>query len=314
MNKDPLINWLLAGDVSIQYQVHRDLLGSDRKTVKELQNRIHTEGWGKRFLSKQLPNGHWGHWFYQPKWTSTHYTLLDLKHLGIKPSISSVQGIMSQVLELPEGEDGGINLAKSRHITRSDICINGMILNQASYFLPDHPRIHKLVDYLMKLRMGDFGWNCGYYRGATHSSLHTTLSVLEGLLEYRKSGSRYRLKERREAEKAGIEFILEHRLYRSSTTGEVIDKRFTMLSYPPRWRFDILRCLDHFQFAGIRYDPRMSDALGILQKKRRPNGRWPLQAKHPGAVHFDMEKTSQYSRWNTLRAMRVLNLYGKHID
>lgn len=314
MTKNALIQWLLTGDVSIQYQVHRDLLDSNLKTVNKLRNRIHKEGWGKRFLEKQLPNGHWGRWFYQPKWTSTHYTLLDLKHLGIQPTLSSVQNIMGQVLEQPKGEDGGINLAKSKWITKSDVCLNGMILNQGSYFLPGHPRLSELVDYLLSVRMDDFGWNCEYHHGAIHSSLHTTISVLEGFLEYRNSGGKERLNEIKDAEKEGVEFILKHKLFKSSATDEVIDKRFTMLSYPSRWRFDILRCLDYFQFAKVKYDSRMNDALIILIKKKKHNGRWPLQMKHPGTVHFDMEKPGVDSRWNTLRAIRVLNCFENHME
>jgi hypothetical protein len=85
-----------------------------------------------------------------------------------------------------------------------------------------------------------------------------------------------------------------------------------MLSYPSRWKYDILRALDYFQFAGSNYDPRMQDALDILKKKRRKDHKWPVQAKHPGQTHFDMEKTGSPSRWNTLRALRVLKHFDKN--
>ncbi|MGD2027866.1 MAG: hypothetical protein PVI99_08630, partial [Anaerolineales bacterium] len=135
----------------------------------------------------------------------------------------------------------------------------------------------------------------------------TTISVLEGILEYARNGYHYRLEELLSAAGKAREFLLEHNLFRSDKTGEVIDKKWLMLSYPSRWRYDILRALDYFQFAGACYDPRMQDALDILMKKQRKDGTWPVQAKHPGQVHFDMEQTGAPSRWNTLRALRVLD-------
>jgi hypothetical protein len=82
-----------------------------------------------------------------------------------------------------------------------------------------------------------------------------------------------------------------------------------MLSYPSRWRYDILRALDYFHSCAIEYDQRMSDAIEVLLKKRRKNGLWPVQARHIGKTHFEMEKTGEPSRWNTLRALRVLKKY-----
>jgi hypothetical protein len=120
----------------------------------------------------------------------------------------------------------------------------------------------------------------------------------------------YRLKELKKAELASQQFILEHKFYRSSRTGKTIDNKFLMLSYPSRWRYDIIRALDYFQFAKVAYDKRMSDAIAVLLKKRLPDGKWPLQAKHSGQTHFDMEHAGRPSRWNTLRALRVLNHFG----
>jgi hypothetical protein len=158
--------------------------------------------------------------------------------------------------------------------------------------------------------MSDGGFNCdSNRRGARHSSLHSTLSVLEGFHEYVEQGYSYRLDEIEGIEPQSREFILQHRLYRSDHTGEIIDKRMLMLSYPTRWRYDILRALDYFQSAKVKYDERMSDAIEVLLKKRRKDGKWPLQARHSGQTHFEMEKPGKPSRWNTLRALRVL----KHV-
>lgn len=129
MENEKIINWLLEGDVSIQYQVHRDLLSVHRE---DLRNRIASEGWGFKYLSFQKGNGHWGRKFYQPKWTSTHYTLLDLKNLGISPKNPKIRRTIIMLLEQEKGEDGGIN--PSGTIKNSDVCLNGMFLNYASYF------------------------------------------------------------------------------------------------------------------------------------------------------------------------------------
>jgi hypothetical protein len=155
------------------------------------------------------------------------------------------------------------------------------------------------------------GFNCRSNRkGAVHSSLHTTLSVAEGILEYSKHGYKYRKVELQEAEQRSREFILQHRLYKSDKTGKIIDKKMVMLSYPSRWRYDILRALDYFQDARVGHDIRMDDAIEVLLKKRRKDGKWPLQMKHAGQTHFDMEKSGEASRWNTLRALRVLKHFG----
>jgi hypothetical protein len=298
----PLIPWLLDGDVAIQYQVHRDLLAQERP---DLRAPIATEGWGKQFLAARQPAGHWGRGFYQPKWTSTHYTLLDLRNLCVAPNHALIRESVVYVLTHHKGADGGVNPARS--IPQSDVCICGMALNYASYFGAPPELLVSVVDFVLAEQMVDGGFNCERNRfGARHSSLHSTISVLEGLLEYSRHGYAYRVRELEQAAGQAREFILQHRLYKSDRTGQIISPRFLLLSYPSRWFYDILRGLDYFRDAGVAYDPRMQDALDVLTAKRRKDGAWPLQAKHPGKVHFDMETPGQPSRWNTLRALRVL--------
>lgn len=306
--ENQIINWLLAGDVSIQYQVHRDLLGSDKKVQQKLQARIETQGWGKSFLSRQQKNGHWGKGFYQPKWTSTHYTLLDLKNLGIPRSNPQSKKAIKMIFEQVIGPDNGVNYARTPQLRKgySDVCINGMVLNIASYFGEFSTQLDVLIDLLFSLQMEDGGWNCQWFQGATHSSMHTTLSVLEGLLEYKNRGKGHQLENIKTAEKKALEFLLEHQLCRSHRTGAIIDQKMLRLSFPCRWRYDILRIFDYIQFAGISFDQRMNFALKVLLKKQRQDKTWPLQNRHPGQAHFEMEKPGQPSRWNTLRALRVL--------
>ncbi|MBP7508533.1 MAG: hypothetical protein KA807_11965 [Prolixibacteraceae bacterium] len=300
------IDWLLDSDVSIQYQVYRDLLDTDRPEIKE---RISKEGWGANFLSLRQNNGHWGLGFYQPKWTSSHYTLLDLRHLEISTKTREIKETIRKIIDKDKGTDGGIN--PSGTIKQSDVCINGMFLNYASYFESREADLESIIDFIISQQLPDGGFNCQFNRqGARHSSLHSTLSMIEGIHEYSRWGYRYRLDELKKIEKESYEFILAHRLYKSHRTGEIIDKKMVMLSYPSRWRYDILRALDYFQFAKFRFDERMTDALDVLIKKQRSDKKWPLQAKHTGNVHFDMENVGEPSRWNTLRALRVL----KHFD
>lgn len=309
-NPDEITGWLLEGDPSIKYQVHRDLLGSDRETVEKCREEIETTGWGARILAQQNEDGHWGKGFYQPKWTSTHYTLLDLKNLGVSPDNSQVNRAISKILAEEKGSDGGVNPAKT--VENSDVCVNGMFLNYASYFGAEEAELKSIVDFIISQRMEDGGFNCeSNTSGATHSSLHTTISILEGIGEYYVNRYSYRINELIESEATSQEFILQHELYKSDHTGETIDPKFLMLSFPSRWRYDILRALDYFRFAKVDYDERIEPAVEVLLKKQRKDGRWPLQARHPGKTHFEMEKPGKPSRWNTLRALRVLSYFGR---
>lgn len=303
MKDDELIKWLLEGDISIQYQTHRDLLSTDRP---DLQKRIATEGWGKAFLSKRKQDGHWGKRFYEPKWTSTHYTLLDLRNLCISQNNPVIQESIQLIIDKGKSEDGGIN--PIGFVQRSDVCINGMFLNYASYFQADASGLESVVDFLLNELMADGGFNCRSNRsGARHSSLHSTLSVLEGITQYRVNEYVYRLDELEQAKRSSIEFILQHQLFKSDRTGQIIHPNFLNFVFPYRWKYDILRALDYFQLEGLTWDDRMKPAVAVLLKKRNKDNAWKLNAKHPGQVHFEMEKAGKSSRWNTLRALRVLD-------
>jgi hypothetical protein len=306
LNNKAIKGWLLSGDVSIQYQVHRDLLSTNRHDLRE---RIASEGWGAQFLAKRKPEGHWGDRFYQPKWISSHYTLLDLRNLCVAPDNSIIRESIDLIAEKEKGIDGGINPA--REIVQSDVCINGMFLYYACYFKIKEEKLKSIIDFLLIERMPDGGFNCRSNRsGAVHSSLHTTLSILEGITEYEQNGYTYRLEELKKAQKSAEEFILLHQLFISDRTGKIIKKDFLKLSYPGRWKYDILRALDYFQYSKAKWDDRMQPAIDVLIKKRRKDNTWSVQAKHPGQVHFEMEKAGKPSRWNTLRALRVLKHFG----
>ncbi|WP_299365583.1 hypothetical protein [Winogradskyella sp.] len=310
MTYKAIIDWLLKGDVSIQYQTHRDLLSKQRD---DLQERIASEGFGAQFLSQQQPNGHWGQTFYQPKWISTHYTLLDICHLKPERDNRIAKKAIKLILSKGYADDGGIPLGPST-MKHSDVCVNALFLKYASYFNTEEKKLRPIVYNLLNEKMQDGGFNCRLNRsGAVHSSLHSTLSVLEGLTEYLNAGHTYLKPEVLNAIASSKEFMLLHQLFLSDKTGNIIDKKFLQLSYPRRWRYDILSALDYLQYSKTPWDNRMQKAIDVILSKRNKNGTWNLQAKHPGQTHFDMEKAGQPSRCNTLRALRVLKFYKNNL-
>lgn len=307
MNNDELFKWLLEGDISIRYQVYRDLMKDDKP---DLRNKIHLYGWGANFLKEQNSDGHWGRGYYQPKWISTHYTLLNLRNLWVRPDIPQIQTIIQKVLMEEKAKDGGIKPVGNNG--KSDVCVNGMALNFLSYFGSACNHLVSVVDFILSQKLADGGYNCQYNRiGAVHSSLHSTISVLEGMREYINKGYEYRKDDILKAEEEGQEFILQHKFFKSDKTGKVIKESFLRFPYPHHWYYNILRALDYFRYAEARWDERMKDALAILLKKRKQDGYWVLNAKHKGQEYFSMESAGEPSRWNTLRALRVLEAYNK---
>ncbi len=153
--------------------------------------------------------------------------------------------------------------------------------------------------------MPDGGWNCRRPRGATHSSFHTTINVLEGVREYVEAGGR-RSHDAQRAETRAQEFLSAHQLCCSHRTRLVVDARMTRLAFPIGWRHDILRGLDYFQSSGANRDKRLADVVDLLRTHELRDGRWPSHGRMAGKVWFELEKAGQPSRWNTLRALRVL--------
>lgn len=300
-----LIPWLMTGDPSIQYQVARDLLCLDYVELEAYRNRIHLSGWCQKLIELwDSETKMWGQGVYTPKWTSTTYTMLDLKNFEVKPNLKCFQESAKLLLRELKVDRRPIKE------TPLDLCICGMLLNLSCYAGLNVSHLKEIVDVILNYHLMDGGWNCKL-KHTHHSSLHTTINILEGFLEYERGDYSYRIDEIREAVNGAHEFILNHRLYRSDKTNEVIKQSFTMLSYPSRWKYDILRCLDYFRKAGVSYDVRMDDALSLLKKKQKKDGTWPVQQKYTGTVHFDYEKIGEPSRINTLRALRVLKKYDK---
>jgi hypothetical protein len=302
---DGVVAWLLQQQPGVRFQAKRDLLAT---LDVDLQERIGREGDGAVLLAARGPQGHWGRGFYQPKWTSSHYTLLELKNMGLGRDHPSPHETVVRILRDHKGRDGGLN--PSRTIRESDVCINGMALGYAAYFGAREDQLASLVDFLVDQRLPDGGFNCRANRsGARHSSVHSTVCVIEGITEYERSGHGYRLDELLTARASGVEFLLRHRLYRSERTGRPIHPELTRLHHPARWHFDVLRGLDALADAGVRQDPRMDDALAVLVGRRRPDGRWAAARAYPGATHVPTLPAGAPSPWVTLIALRILEAY-----
>lgn len=308
-------DWLLAGDPAVRWQTLRDLCDEPESVVRRERRRVAEEGWGARLLARQDPDGRWARAIYSPKWTSTTYTMLLLRGLGLPPG--NPQALRACQILLDEGfwTDGGINFWR-RSSKRSETCVSAMVLGVASWFGFDDTRLDRLAEHVVAQQMADGGWNCratAGRRGATHGSFHTTILALEGLLDF----ERFRpanARPAREAQARGREFLLVHRLFRSHRTGEVVKPEMTRFSYPPRWYYDVLRALDYFRDADAALDPRLEDALKLVERRRRADGRWALQNEHPGKQFFRMETPGEPSRWNTLRALRVLRWAGRPVS
>jgi hypothetical protein len=303
-----VIDWLLKGDPSIRWQTLRDLTDASEPTFERERKKIARDGWGARLLAHQDPKGTWASGkssdsgLYSPKWISTTYTMLLLRDFGLPFTNRQARKACPLLLDQGLQHDGGINYGWRG---RSETCISGMVLSLLSYFEYDDDRLETIVDYLLTQQMPDGGWNCQRDHGATHSSVHTTISVLEGLRLYELNRGR-KLQAVRAAQDRGREFLLVHRLFRSHRTREIIKPIFTRFSFPPRWHYDILRALDYFQAVNASSDPRLAEAIEIVRNAQDHEGRWPLQNSYKGKTYFELERLGKPSRWNTLRALRVL--------
>jgi hypothetical protein len=302
-----VIDWLLDSDPSIRWQVMRDLTGEPDASVARERWRAAAEGWGARLLDLQGADGHWGGAAFVPRaWISTMDTLQLLRDLGLDLASPRVRRAIDQVRDRCTW---GAEFADAPFFDGEvEPCINGRVLAIGAYFGEARDG---LAGRLLQEQLSDGGWNCAA-PPSRRSSFHTTICVLEGLLEY--ENARGPRPEITGARLRGQEYLLERRLFRSRSTGQVlaIDRktgtapRWTEISFPTRWHYDILWGLDYLRRAGAP-DERVTEAVDLLAKKRDENGRWPLENPHPGRVHFELEGgAGEPSRWNTLRALRVL--------
>lgn len=341
---DPVVQWLLQGDPAIRWQVLRDLVDASVTEVATERARVEHEGWGARLLALRAPDGLWANGACFPDtaafaadtaralaageppppfpvpdaepaeeptdgsdaepgqpWTATYPLLLDLCHLGTPPDSPVMQETAHLVARNCRWECDGLPFFAGEE----DCCINAGTIVIGTYLGVD---VEPVVQRLLADQMPDGGWNCWAQTRPAPSSFASTLDVIDALLRWERhtGGS----EEVRRARRNGQEYLLRRRLFRSLRTGEEVNPEWALLSYPPRWHYDLLKATEYFALRGGTPDPRLAEAVERVRAKRRPDGRWLLENTHAGAVHFRFEEPDGTpSRWNTLRALRVLRWY-----
>lgn len=304
-----ILKWLLDSDPAIRWQVMTDLTDEAPHAISAERSRVVTEGWGAKLLALQSPAGHWGGLKEGRGLLITLYTLVVLKDLGLDPASKQARKMIDRVdkrlVFKPLGNRPFLH-------GETEPCINGRILGLGAYFKKPNDA---LARQLLGQQLEDGGWNCEAVEPSPkrpksrRSSFHTTICVLEGLLEYERAGTKSAAVTR--ARKRAENYLLERHMFRSLRTGEVIDPRWLRFSFPTFWHYDVLRGLDYLRNAGIHPDSRVTEAIEIVIKRRHHNGRWPLNLLHSEHIPVEMETDiGRASRWNTLRALRVLRWYG----
>jgi hypothetical protein len=324
-----LLDWLLDSDPAIRWQILRDLTDAPTAVVQAERARVTHEGWGARLLALRGEDGQWEGGAYFPArggqtpdagapdtgdpetddpeaeggdevqpWTATTYSLLLLRDFGVDPDDAQVRRTVDLIRENCRWEEGG----QPYFSGEVEPCINGMTAALGAYFNQD---VEGVVARLLREQLDDGGWNCWAQYGAVRSSFDTTINVLEGLLTHEQAGGG--TAEAVTARRRGEEYLLERQLFRRRSTGEIVAPAWLTFSFPTRWHYDVLRALEYFRAAGEPPDPRVAEAVELVRSKQRPDGTWLLENTHPGDTHFALEDgDGRPSRWNTLRARRVL--------
>ena len=308
-----VIQWLLDSDPSIHWQAMRDLIGAPAEEVAAERARVATEGAGARLLALQGADGSWAGAAFNRGWDSTMHVLSLLREMRLDPASSEAHRAVGLVRDRvtwpgwgPQGADNPFFAGEG------EPCINGQVAASGAYFGQD---VRSLITRLLGEQLADGGWNCEAESGSTRSSFNTTICVLEALLEYELAGgSRAAVTE---ARLRGQEYLLERRLFRRLSTGEVIerdrkgDTAWTRFAFPTWWHYDVLRGLEYLRRAGATPDERVAEAIELVASKRDGDGRWPLETQYPGTMPVETDEgEGRPSRWNTLRALRVLDWYA----
>ncbi|MGI9529908.1 MAG: hypothetical protein ACR2NG_09360 [Acidimicrobiia bacterium] len=301
-----VLDWLLEGDPAIRWQVERDLLDLPASQWDETRKTVGQTGWAHELLSKQDAGGTWASGLYQPKWTSTNYTLLLLRRMGLDPSDGHAGAGCLRLVNDATWLPGGLTYWPSHGY--AERCVNAMVLSVCAYFEVQDVRIDSIAEALVVGRLEDGAWNCRDRQGATHSSFHTTISVLEALDLWRACRG---TDDADEAIAAGIEFLLQHQMFRSHRDGSIINPEWLKAHFPPRWHYDVLRGLDFLASVGAAPDARASDAVDLIESSRRTDRRWPKGSQYTGEVFLTLEPGRVAGRWNTLRALRVLRWWSQ---
>jgi hypothetical protein len=316
--KRSVIQWLLDSDPSIRWQVMRDLTDAPAEQVAAERAKVATEGWGAQLLALQGADGSWAGTAFNQGWDSTMHVLSLLREMGLDPASDEARHAVGLVHDGVtwrgwdwDGTWRGLDFAGNPFFAGEvEPCINGQVGASGAYFGQD---IQRIIDRLLGEQLPDGGWNCEAPHNSTRSSFNTTICVLEALLEYELASGRNTVTE---ARLRGQEYLLERRLFRRRSTGEVIERdregetAFTRFAFPTWWHYDVLRGLEYLRRAGVTPDERVAEAIDLVESKRDDDGRWPLEVRYPGQMPVEIDESEgRPSRWNTLRALRVLDWY-----
>lgn len=309
----------MDSDPAIRWQVERDLLAAPEAEWAAERAKVETHGWGARLLSLQDEDGQWAGGSFFPAdftedlwhaegqpWTATAWALAQLRDFGLDPASERAQRTVELVDANSRWDHGGQPYWEGE----VEECINGRTVAVGAYFGVD---VSPIVDRLVGERLPDGGWNCERANGSVRSSFHSTINVLEGLLEYERATGGTPAS--REARRSGEEYLLDRALFRRQSTGEPADGAFLQLGYPNRWRYDVLWGLDHFRSAALLTsedpDPRLGEAIDHV-RSRRSDDTWLLEWTHPGRTWFELDEgEGKPSKWVTLRALRVLQWWDR---
>jgi len=312
--KGSVIQWLLDSDPSIRWQVMRDLIGAPAVEIAAERARVATEGMGAQLLALQGPDGRWGNAAWNRGWNSTMHVLVLLWEMGLDPASDQARLAVGLVRDRVTWKGCGPQECDDNPFFAGELepCINGQVAAVGAYFGQD---VRVIVDRLLAEQLPDGGWNCAAANGSSRSSFNTTICVLEALLEYELSvGASQQLTEARHR---GQEYLLERHLFRRLSTGEVIERDrkggavWTLFAFPTWWHYDVLRGLDYLRSAAVTPDERVTEAINLVASKCDDDGRWPLEQQYPGKMLVQIDEgKGRPSRWNTLRALRVLNWYS----
>jgi len=328
-----VIDWLLDSDPAIRWQVLRDLGDAPEEDVAAERGRVAAHGWGGRLLALQQGDGKWPgdapafssdkarEWWLAmdpaqqgtlfPEWTSIAWSLTLLRVFGVEPGHPTVREAVARVDRNARWEHAG----EPFFAGEVEPCINGRTVALGAYYGVD---ITPVVTRLLGEQMDDGGWNCEQETGSKRGSFHTTIEVLEGLTEYEQAAGD--VPEVTAAIERGQQYLLKRRMFRRLSTGEPIEKdrqtgaasAWTQFSHPTFWHYDLLRGLDYLRAAGVTPDERVAEAVEVVRSKQDADGRWLLENPHPGELHFPIDDgEGEPSRWNTLRALRVLKWYDE---
>ncbi len=292
----------------------RDLTAASADEIADQRAKVATEGRGRQLLALQAPDGRWGGLAWNRGWDSTMHALLLLREMGLDPASDEAQRAVCLVRDRVTWRGCGPQETDDHAFFAGEVepCINGQVSAVGAYFGQD---VRRIVNQLLAEQLPDGGWNCEAANGSTRSSFNTTICVLEALLEYERA-----IEARPDVTRArlrGQEYLLERRLFRRKSTGEVIERdrkggaSWTRFAFPTWWHYDVLWGLEYLRRAGVQPDERVAEAIELVASRRDDDGRWPLDTQYPGRMPVETDEgVGRPSRWNTLRALRVLNWYS----